>query len=66
MLEFLLIAVLGIVLIMFIAGGLGAFLGIIIGVVVGLVRSLFIIVVGILKVCFSIIAFPFRLLGIGR
>lgn len=66
MLESLLIIVLGVVLVMFIASGLGALVGIVVGVVVGLVRSLSIIAVGILKVCLAIIAFPFRLVGIGR
>jgi len=66
MLEALLIAVLGIVLLLFFANALGALLGIIIGIPIALIRSLFILASWVLKACFAILAFPFRLFGIGR
>ena len=66
MLEILLIAVLGIVLLLFFANALGALLGIIIGLPIALIRSLFILAGWILKACLAVLLFPFRLLGFGR
>jgi len=66
MLEVLLIAVLGIVLLLFFANALGALLGIIIGLPIALIRSLFILVGWILKAFFALLTFPFRLVGLGR
>lgn len=66
MLEVLLIAVLGIVLLLFFANALGALLGIIIGIPLALIRSLAIILAWLIKVAFQVLLFPFRLIGLGR
>src|SRR5690606_13626710 len=56
LLEVLLIAVLGTVILLFFANALGALLGIIIGRPIALIRTLFILAGWVLKACFTILA----------